>query len=113
MKNGKNRINFDDIWPLLSLVLFIGLIVFIFMTSVHVSKQSSSEHSNSPSCEEEWDTHGNHHRICDQETDGDTDSEPDGYDEWLERQRDDYEYEKKYEEFKDAEDEYYERLYGD
>ena len=86
---------------------YYGFAVYAFVNSL--INPSSGKPSYGSSCDEEWDTHGHHHKWCDQEYD-DYGSEPEGYDEWQKEREDDYRNEKELEE---AEDRYYEEMYGD
>ena len=109
---GKKKLDFGGMgfgeWAvLLIFVAVIGFVVYGIINSL--INPSSNKSSYESSCDEEWDTHGHHKKLCDYEYD-DYDPEPEGYDEWLKERNDDYRRERELEE---AEDRYYEEMYGD
>ena len=107
MNKKKLNLSSDDWSTLIVIILFLVFACIGIYSFFNPNKGSGSYGSD---CDEEWDTHGGHHKICDREY-NDYDGEPAGYDEYLENKYDEYEnmsdeYDRKY-------DEYLESRYGD
>jgi hypothetical protein len=107
MSRKKINLSSDDWSTLIVIILIIIFACFGIYSLFNPSKGSKSYGSD---CDEEWDTHGGHHKICDREYDG-YDGEPAGYDDYLESKYD--EYENNYDEYDSKYEEYLESQYGD
>ena len=99
----KIRITSEDVGTIVFLVLVIGFLAFWIISGITSGNKGNSSYGSD--CDEEWDTHGHHHKVCDRDYSEDVPDYDDRYDDY------DLQYERNLERYQELEDEYYSRQY--